>query len=525
MWMRRLVGYLVAITAAFLLSATTLGGEEEARGSSALLLDVKGPIGPATTDYITRGLGEAEGRGAELVILRLNTPGGLDEAMRDIISAILASPVPVATYVAPSGARAASAGTYILYASHVAAMAPATTLGAATPVQLGANTATFSPAVAERGEGTRFEEQIREFIEAFRERIDNEEREEAEESTAAEEERAERDDEAAASDETNAADEKVDDEKADDERREGERPGAMERKIIEDAVSYIRGLAELRGRNADWAERAVRESVSASSSEAVELNIIDFVAEDIDDLLAQADGMTVKLPAGERELRTSDLQVELHEPDWRNQLLAVLTNPNVAYILMLIGIYGIIFELMNPGSLVPGVLGGISLLLALYAFQALPIAYAGLALIFLGIAFMIAEAFLPSFGILGIGGAIAFVLGSVMLFDTDVEGFEISLAVIAGFTVASLVVFIGVAMMAARAWRRPKLGGADELINAEASADGGFAGDRAGGGGHTGHVRYAGERWRAVSERPVRDGQRVRIIGKEGLTLQVEPDE
>jgi len=482
MWIRRLLAVLLA----YFLSAVPLGSaettpdaDEEAAGT-ALMLEVKGPIGPATTDYIVRGLAEAQERGARLVILRMNTPGGLDDAMRDIIGEILASEIPVATYVAPSGSRAASAGTYILYASHVAAMAPATNLGAATPVQIGGGGGGIFP-------GGDDEERDGEGFDELQDLLGEDDDEEARDEDEPAEERAD------------------------------ERPDAMERKIIEDAVSYIKGLAELRGRNAEWAEKAVRESVSASASEAAELGVIDFVAEDVDELLAKADGMVVKFPVGERAIETAGLEVELLEPDWRNRLLAVITNPNVAYILMLVGIYGIIFELINPGSLVPGVLGGISLLLALYAFQALPITYAGLGLIGLGIAFMIAEAFMPSFGIMGIGGAVAFVLGSIMLFDTDLEAFQVSIGLIAGFTVASLIVFTGVATMAARAWRRPKLGGADELIDAEAIAEEAFDA--------TGHVRYAGERWNAVAVRPVRSGQRVRVVSKEGLTLRVEPNE
>ncbi|MBK5936242.1 NfeD family protein [Halorhodospira halophila] len=482
MWIRRLLAVLLA----YFLSAVPLGSaettpdaDEEAAGT-ALMLEVKGPIGPATTDYIVRGLAEAQERGARLVILRMNTPGGLDDAMRDIISEILASEIPVATYVAPSGSRAASAGTYILYASHVAAMAPATNLGAATPVQIGGGGGGIFP-------GGDDEERDGEGFDELQDLLGEDDDEEAR-------------------DEDEPAEEPAD-----------EHPDAMERKIIEDAVSYIKGLAELRGRNAEWAEKAVRESVSASASEAAELGVIDFVAEDVDELLAKADGMVVKFPVGERAIETAGLEVELLEPDWRNRLLAVITNPNVAYILMLVGIYGIIFELINPGSLVPGVLGGISLLLALYAFQALPITYAGLGLIGLGIAFMIAEAFMPSFGIMGIGGAVAFVLGSIMLFDTDLEAFQVSIGLIAGFTVASLIVFTGVATMAARAWRRPKLGGADELIDAEAIAEEAFDA--------TGHVRYAGERWNAVAVRPVRSGQRVRVVSKDGLTLRVEPNE
>ena len=465
---------LLAVVLAYILSTTPLAGDSDER--HAVMLSYKGPIGPATTDYITRGMDRAARDGAELVILRLNTPGGLDDAMRDIIEAIIASPVPVATYVSPSGARAASAGTYILYASHIAAMAPATTLGAATPVQMGG------------GGPPGMDELIEE--------------EDEEESGDNEQE--------------------ANGEEAEQEPRRGET--AMERKVLEDAVSYIKGLAELRGRNAEWAERAVRDAITASANEAAELNVIDFVAADVQDLLQKAHGRTVKLDTGEVTLDTKDLQVRAIDPDWRNELLSVITNPNVAYILMLVGIYGIIFELMNPGSLVPGVLGGICLVLALYAFQALPISYAGMALILLGIGFMIAEAFMPSFGVMGLGGAAAFVLGSLLLMDTDVEGFDISVGLIAGFTLSSLLIFTGVATMAVRAWQRPKLGGGDELLGAHAVAEEAFApGDD--GVAARGAVRYAGERWRAVSDHAIPAGAPVRVVAKDGLELKVEPDE
>src|SRR5690606_22207264 len=307
-------------------------------------------------------------RGAPIFIVQLDTPGGLDTAMRDMIKATLASPVPVVIYVAPSGARAASAGTYLLYASHVAAMAPATNLGAATPVQIGS-----PPPPSSKPE-------------------QKEEKDDKEEPPVA--------------------------------------GTAAERKAINDSIAYIRGLAELRGRNAEWAESAVRTAASLSASAALEQNVIDIVAEDLDDLLRQLDGRRVRVSTGEVQLATRSLEVERIEIDWRTQLLSVITNPNVAYLLMLIGVYGLLLEGYNPGAILPGVVGGICLLLALYAFQVLSVNYAGLALMVLGIALIIAEAFSPSFGALGLGGIIAFVIGSIILMDTEVPGFQIARSLI-----------------------------------------------------------------------------------------------
>ncbi len=426
-------------------------------GNTGIWLDIEGGIGPATRDHVERALDLAASELAHLVILRIDTPGGLESSMRDINKAILASGVPVVSYVYPSGARAASAGTYILYASHVAAMAPATNLGAATPVAI-------SPVPGAKGTPDTTQ-------------------------PAGEGEQA--------TEEKPAADD------------------AMTRKSISDAVAYIRGLAELRGRNADWAEQAVREAASLDAGRALEMNVIDIVATDMSDLLRQLNGRVVNVLGQERTLDTGGLVLNHVEPDWRSRLLGVITDPNVAYILMLIGIYGLIFEFSNPGSIVPGVTGAICLLLALYAFQVLPINYAGLGLILLGVALMVGEAFEPSFGILGIGGIVAFVIGSVILIDTDVPGYGISLPLIAAVALVSAVLFAVVIGMAIKARKRRVVSGAEELVgmNAEVLKD--FAG--------RGKVRAHGEVWEAITQIPLHKGQQVRITGMDGLVLEVEP--
>ncbi len=435
---------------------------------SVHLLSVRGPIGPATGDFVIRGIDRAEAEDAEAVVLRLDTPGGLDAAMRDIIQRILAATVPVIGYVAPGGARAASAGTYILYACHVAAMAPATNLGAATPVQIGAPGSPGPPGSPEPRPEPNPERQP---------------------------------------------------DAGDGEARDPALPvpagDSMKRKIVNDAVAYIRGLAELRGRNADWAEAAVRRAESLSATEAAAMNVVDLVAEDLEGLLQAVDGRRVKLATGEHALRTAGASVLEVEPDWRTRLLAVLTNPNVAYILMLLGIYGLFFEFSNPGFVLPGVAGAICLLLALFAFQVLPINYAGLALIALGIAFMVAEAFMPSFGALGIGGLIAFVIGSIMLLDTGAEGFEISLALIGGVAATSFAFFVGVLGFALRARRRPVVSGREQLVGCGGEALEDFE--------RSGRVLVHSEAWDAESERPLRRGERILVTGRRGLKLQVRP--
>ena len=419
-----------------------------AASSTAILLEVKGPIGPATVGYVEGVLKQASQQQTPLLILQLDTPGGLDISMREIIQQLMTSPVPVVTYVGPSGARAASAGTYILYASHIAAMAPGTNLGAATPVQLGA---TPSP----------------ETLETF-------------------------EDNSSSSGST-----------------------AMERKIINDAEAYLRSLAQLRGRNVEWAVQAVRKGASLSAEEALQQNVIDLIAAHVPDLLTKLDGREVRLLHEKHVLQTSGLTVKRIEPDWHNELLALITNPNVAYILMLIGIYGLIFEFSTPGSLLPGIVGTVSLVLALYAFQILPISYAGLALMLLGLALMIAEAFAPSFGILGIGGGLAFVIGSIILMDTDAPGYGLSPVLVGVLGLANLAFFAFVLGAVIQARKRPVVSGAKTMVGAKAVALESFDLE--------GQVRTQGEIWQARSNIPVEAEQVLKITGTDGLVLLVTP--
>ena len=392
-----------------------------------LVVPLDGAIGPASADFVSRALKRAAKEKAQLVVIRMDTPGGLDTSMRGLIKDMLASPVPVATFVAPSGARAASAGTFILYASHIAAMAPGTNVGAASPVSIGG-----APA-------------------------------------------------------------KEDGKKAE--------PDTMTKKVTNDAVAYIRGLAEMRKRNPDWAEKAVREAVSLSAQEALKLNVIDHVAADLPELL--------------KKLGKSDAPTIEVEADWRTKLLGVITNPSIAYILILVGVYALIFEFMNPGLILPGVVGAICLLLALYALHLLPVNYAGLALILLGIAFMVAEAFLPAFGSLGVGGLIAFVIGSIILMEeATIPGFDIPYALIAGVTAASAAFLFFVVGMAVRNRKRPVVTGREYLIGAPAEALEDFSAE--------GWARVQGETWRVRSAAPVRRGQRLRVRSIDGLILTVE---
>lgn len=437
--------------AAWLLAFASLS---HAKGQ-ALVLEIDDAIGVATADYIITGLEKAAESDASLVIIKMDTPGGLVEPMRDIVMAILGSPVPVVTYVTPNGARADSAGTYILLASHIAAMAPTTHLGAATPVSLGGDGPSPPLPLKDR------------------------------------------------------------DEESEDEPATVPDGDAMSRKILNDAISYIRGLAEAHGRNADWAEKAVREAATLTAEEAVAENVADLIAADIPALLEAIDGREVLIKGQPSTLETSGLTLEEYDPGWRIKILSTITHPEIALLLLLVGIYGLVFEGWNPGAILPGVAGVICLLLAAYALQIIPVNYAGLALIIVGLLLIVAEAFVPSFGALGFGGIAAFVFGAIMMFDTGVPGFGISLTFVIGFGLVSGLFLFWLVSYLLKLTRRGPVSGLESMVGRNARAMSAFTGH--------GLVWMDGESWSAVCESAVDKDQLLKVTRTEGLTLYVEP--
>ena len=428
---KRLLAALVFLAAALPAFAATTAPE----------IAITGPIGPPMVDYVQRSLAQAQKQSAPFVLVRLDTPGGLSSSMRHIIKSILASPVPVVCWVGPEGARAASAGTYILYSCGYASMAPGTNVGAATPVMLSPGGDSTTPAKPKTAE---------------------------------------------------------------------------QRKVLNDAVAYITSLAQLRGRNAQWAVKAVRDADSITAKTALDKNVIEKIAPDPETLIAELDGVSVPAAKGTVKLDTKGVTLKPIDQDWREQLLTVITNPTIAYLLFIIGIFGLLMEGLHPGFILPGTVGAISLILALFAFHALPINYAGLALIVLGVSLLAAEAFVTSFGVLGIGGIVSFVFGSIMLIDTHAPGYSLPRIYISSIAAAASVVILGLLIFVVRMRRRPVVSGREHMIGRTAIALSDFDGK--------GHVRIEGERWTAYSTEPVKKGQRVTVTGMDGLTLSVSPE-
>ena len=445
-------------------SLVLLTGFSVIHAAEVHIIDLEGGIGPATSSFVVRKLDEAQARDVELVVIRMDTPGGLVEAMRDIVSGILGSRVPVVTFVTPSGARAASAGTYIAYASHLAAMSPATNIGSSTPVSIGGGDSLPIPGFEdgsgeEGGDGNG--EEIPTSI-----------------------------------------------------------PGsAMGQKVINDSVAYIRGLAELRERNADWAEKSVREALNVTASEALELNVINLIANDLDELLISLDGQVVKVNEDITvQLDLTDPLITVAERTWRDDFLEKITDPNIAYILLMIGIYGLIFEFYSPGVGIGAVVGVISLLIAAYALQMLPVNYVGLLLLVLGLGLMATEAFVPSYGIFAIGGVVSFGFGSLLLFDDDFGGFGVSMGLVVGVAISTALVTSYTLTMALRQRRRLATTGSEALVGKTAVVMSDFE--------KRGKVRLGGEIWNAVNSGsdPLQSGSEVKIESVENLNLTVKQE-
>lgn len=443
--------------AALALAWTRPATEAPADESFVARIELNGPIGPAAAEYVDNAIQRATNDGAKAIVLQMDTPGGLLESMRGIIADILAAKIPVLGYVAPSGARAASAGTYILYACPIAAMAPATHLGAATPVELGGRSPMPSPL----------------------------------------------NDSAPSSG------------KSSDKAGSNSEDDAESHKILNDAIATIRSLAQMHGRNAAWAEQAVRGAATLTATEAVSQHVVDFIALDSEALLAQADGRTVHVNGGAMTLSLRGLPVRDYPPDWRAHFLGIITNPTIAYMLLLAGIYGLILEAFHPGSFYPGVTGGICLLIGLYALQLLPVNYAGLALMALGVALLLAEVFIPTAGVLGVGGVIAFVLGSIMLFHAGVPGYAVNLGVIAGIAFCAMAILAMLLRLVMRARRARAFNSEEKMLQNTGELLQPVAADG------EGWARIDGERWRVHSDVPLPAGARVRVISRQGLLLQV----
>ncbi len=466
------------IWSAFILTLGLVAAAPAAAAGEVWVVDLDGAVGPASADLVIRAIEDAGDADAAALVIRMDTPGGLDKSMRDLVKAILAAKLPVITYVSPSGARAASAGTYIAYASHIAAMAPATNIGSSTPVSIAPPSPSPRAPLPPKPQG---------------------------------------EDKAEGAGEEGTGEEDAADEAPDDPKRAPPPADAMTRKVVNDAVAYLQGLAELRGRNVEWAERTVRDGDNLRASAALERNVIDVIAPDLAALLKAVDGREVAVGDAVRTLATADAKLVRVETDWRHELLSIITDPSIAYGLLIIGVYLLMLEFYNPGIFFPAVTGIICLLLGAYGLQMLPVNYAGLALIAVGIGMLVLEVMTPTYGVLGIGGVIAFVIGSIILVDSDLPGYQLPIAIIAGFTAATGGIAFFIIGAAVQARRRKIVSGVEGMIGGSALVLDDFQGE--------GLVRAFGEIWRAQSETPLLKHTKVRIIRVDGLILAVEPED